>query len=64
MHKIPIGDNYFHVSNIYDHIMRKVRYDYWADYIYAVSSNYIDENAKVLELGSGSCKLARFLSAY
>lgn len=44
--------------------MRKVRYDYWADYIYAISSDYVDEDPKVLELASGNCHLARFLSAY
>jgi SAM-dependent methyltransferase len=41
-----------------------VRYDYWADYIYAISNEYVGDEPKVLELGSGNCHLARFLSAY
>ena len=64
MEKVRKADIYDSVSLIYDHIMRKVRYDYWADYIYSVSSDFIDDDPKVLELASGNCKLARFLSAY
>jgi SAM-dependent methyltransferase len=54
-------NNYDSVSLIYDNLMRTVRYDYWADYIYDISSKYIDTKSKVLELGSGNCKLAAFL---
>ena len=64
MEKIHRSKIYNDVSNIYDHIMRKVRYDYWADYIYAISNEYVGDEPKVLELGSGNCHLARFLSAY
>jgi SAM-dependent methyltransferase len=64
MEKIHRSKIYNDVSNIYDHIMRKVRYDYWADYIYAISNEYVGNEPKVLELGSGNCHLARFLSAY
>lgn len=64
MQSIPTSNNYVHISNIYDHIMRKVRYDYWADYIYALAGNFINNESSVLELGSGNCKLAKFLSAY
>lgn len=64
MVKILSCKNYTDVSNIYEHIMRKVRYDYWADYIYAIAGDYIGEESKVLELASGNCNLARFLSAY
>ena len=55
---------YTEVSKIYNHIMRKVRYDYWADYIYAISNEYVGDEPRVLELGSGNCHLARFISAY
>lgn len=58
------SNNYTAVSNIYSHIMRKVRYDYWADYIYAISGDYVGKKPKVLELASGNCNLACFLSAY
>ena len=64
MEKIHRSKIYNDVSNIYDHIMRKVRYDYWADYIYAISNEYVGDEPNVLELGSGNCHLARFLSAY
>lgn len=64
MQKIHSSKNYTDVSNFYDHLMRKVRYDYWADYIYAISSDYVGDKPKVLELASGNCNLARFLSAY
>jgi len=64
MEKIHRSKIYNDVSYIYDHIMRKVRYDYWADYIYAISNEYLGDEPKVLELGSGNCHLARFLSAY
>lgn len=64
MGKILSSKNYTDVSNIYDHIMRKVRYDFWADYIYAISSDYVGDKPKVLELASGNCNLARFLSTY
>jgi len=64
MEKILSSKIYTDVSNIYDHIMRKVRYDYWADYIYAISNDYVGDKPNVLELASGNCNLARFLSAY
>jgi SAM-dependent methyltransferase len=64
MEKILSSKNYTDVSNIYEHIMRKVRYDYWADYIYAISSDHVGDEPKVLELASGNCNLACFLSAY
>jgi hypothetical protein len=56
--------NYSKVCDIYDHMMRKVRYDFWADYINSIAEEYIDENALVLELAAGNCRLAKYLSAY
>jgi SAM-dependent methyltransferase len=44
--------------------MRKVHYDYWADYIYSITRHFVDENPRVLELASGNCQLAYYLSAY
>lgn len=64
MVKIPGSKNYNNVANIYNHIMRKVHYDYWADYIYSISSYHIGSKPRVLELASGNCHLAYFLSAY
>jgi hypothetical protein len=44
--------------------MRKVRYNQWADYIYAISNRHFKSNPSVLELASGNCQLAHFLSSY
>jgi SAM-dependent methyltransferase len=46
---------------IYNHLMRKIRYDYWADYIYRIASKYIPDKASVLELAAGDCRLAGYL---
>ncbi len=44
--------------------MRKVHYDYWADYIYSITNRYLKNDCKVLELAAGNCKLAQYLSEY
>jgi SAM-dependent methyltransferase len=44
--------------------MKSIRYDYWADYIYDISSKYVNKDAKVLELGAGNGQLAFFLKKY
>lgn len=64
MRKNPSFKAYEQVALIYDHIMRKVHYDYWADYIYSITNKYVSHNCRVLELASGNCKLAQFLSKY
>lgn len=46
---------------IYDHLMRRIRYDYWADYIFHLTSKYVSKKAAVLELAAGNCMLAKFL---
>ncbi len=46
---------------IYEHIMRLVHYDEWAEYIYGLSKDFVKKNPKVLELGAGNCKLANHL---
>lgn len=55
---------YDEVVYIYSHLMRKVHYDYWADYIYSITNRYTDHNSKVLEIACGNCQLAQFLSDY
>lgn len=55
---------YDEVVFIYSHLMRKVHYDYWADYIYSVTNRFINNQSKVLELAAGNCQLAQFLSDY
>ena len=46
---------------IYNHLMRRIRYDYWADYLFHLTSKYIPRESSVLELAAGNCKLAKFL---
>lgn len=58
MQKKRASNCYESVSLIYDRLMRSVRYDYWADYIFDIAGKYVDKNARILELGSGNCKLA------
>lgn len=64
MPKNPNTDPYKNVAHIYNHLMRKVRYDYWADYIYSITNHLIVSKPKVLELAAGNCRLAESLSAY
>lgn len=64
MDKIYQSLPYNNVAIIYPHIMRKVRYDYWADYIYSITSHFIGSKPRILELASGNCHLANFLSDY
>jgi SAM-dependent methyltransferase len=46
---------------IYNHLMRRIRYDYWADYLFHLTSKYVSTQATVLELAGGNCKLAEFM---
>lgn len=54
---------YEKVSAIFDTLMKKLDYESWSNYIIEIAENYIEDNAKVLELGAGSCKIAEFISA-
>ncbi len=54
---------YEKVSAIFDTMMNKLDYESWSNYITEVVDDYIDEDAKVLELGAGNCKIAKFISA-
>lgn len=57
-------DNYKYVSDVYDQLMSKVDYKFWAKYLIKLSSLYIKRNSKVLELAAGNCRLANHLSSY
>ena len=46
---------------IYSHLMKRIRYDFWADYLFQLTSKYISKNASVLELAAGNCQLAKFM---
>ena len=61
MTKTPAYDK---LAVIYDHIMSRIRYDDWADYIFAISKKYITKKAKALELAGGNCSLSNHLKKY
>ncbi|GIK60875.1 MAG: class I SAM-dependent methyltransferase [Ignavibacteriota bacterium] len=54
---------YDKVSVIFDTLMKKLDYESWSNYISAIADNYINKDAKILELGAGSCKIAEFIFA-
>lgn len=51
-------DNYKYVADIYDQLMEKVDYKFWAKYLKKLSSLYVKKNARILELAGGNCSLA------
>jgi ubiquinone/menaquinone biosynthesis C-methylase UbiE len=53
--------NYAELSLIYNSLMKKINYEYWANYIYAISKIDSKKIASALELGGGTGKLAEFL---
>lgn len=59
-----LNKDYEIVSQIYSHLMKKVRYDFWADYLYMLTQEYVSKRANVLELGAGHCSLAHHLKEY
>lgn len=61
---VKLKDNYKYVSDIYDQLMEKVDYKFWANYIKKLSSLYIRRNSRVLEVAAGNCNLAKYLSDY
>ena len=54
---------YEKVSDIFDTLMKKLDYESWSNYILEIANEYIEEDAAVLELGAGNCKIAEFISA-
>ncbi|MFN3873074.1 MAG: class I SAM-dependent DNA methyltransferase [Ignavibacterium sp.] len=57
-----VSDNYKYVADIYNQLMEKVDYKFWAKYLYKLASLYIDKNSIVLEVAAGNCRLADHLS--
>ena len=47
---------------IYNHLMKRIRYDFWSDYLFQLTSKYVSTNASVLELAAGNCQLAKFMA--
>lgn len=42
--------------------MKKLDYESWSNYILEIADIYLKENANVLELGAGTCKIAEYIS--
>jgi len=55
---------YEKLATVYSHIMRKVKYEDWADYIFTLTNDYTKKSAKVLELAGGNCMLGNYLAGY
>ncbi len=55
---------YSQIAEIYAHLMNLIDYPQWAYYYYILSKDYIESDAKVLEIASGNCKLANSLLHY
>lgn len=45
---------------LYPHLMRHIRYDKWADYIYEIVKNECSKKSDVLELAAGDCSFAQY----
>jgi ubiquinone/menaquinone biosynthesis C-methylase UbiE len=54
-------DPYFHVSNIYSHLMNFISYKWWARYIYKITKTKTIKNPTVLEVAAGNCSMAKWL---
>lgn len=53
---------YQKLALIYNKVMKTVDYDSWTKYILEIASNNLKSNAKVLELASGNCNMAKIIS--
>lgn len=53
---------YEKVSVIYDGLMKKLDYDSWAKYILLIAEDNVYSKAKILELASGNCKMAKIIT--
>jgi ubiquinone/menaquinone biosynthesis C-methylase UbiE len=53
---------YEKVAEVYDGLMKKVDYPTWSKYLLVIAEENIPDNAKILELGAGTCKMAEIFS--
>ena len=49
---------------IYSHLMKRIRYDKWAEYLYAIVRKDCPKKSHVLELAAGDCSFANYFSKY
>jgi len=55
---------YDKVAEIYPYLMRTIRYDRWARYIYEIVDSSVKKNDVILELGAGNGRLANHFKNY
>ncbi|MDP2303731.1 MAG: class I SAM-dependent methyltransferase [Ignavibacteria bacterium] len=56
------AEKYSTLAQVYSHLMRKVTYDKWAEYLTDLIDPFFDETASVLEIAGGNGSLANHLS--
>jgi|CZKP01.1.fsa_nt_gi SAM-dependent methyltransferase len=49
---------------IYSHLMKRIRYDKWAQYLYEIVRKDCPKKSKVLELAAGDCSFAKYFIKY
>ena len=49
---------------IYSHLMKRIKYDKWADYLYELVKINCPKKSKVLELAAGDCSFAKYFIKY
>jgi SAM-dependent methyltransferase len=49
---------------IYSHLMKRIRYDKWAEYLYAIVRQDCPKKSIVLELAACDCSFANYFSKY
>ena len=49
---------------IYPHLMKRIRYDKWAVYLYEIVRKDCPKKSKVLELAAGDCSFAKYFIKY
>jgi len=52
---------YSKIADIYQHLMRKVNYDIWAEYLYMILKPHVPPNPNVLEIAGGEGNIAFYL---
>jgi hypothetical protein len=52
------------LSLIYSHLMKNIRYDKWAKYLYEIVRKDYPKKSKVLELAAGDCSFAKYFIKY
>jgi predicted TPR repeat methyltransferase len=55
---------YEKVSDIYDGLMSNLDYKSWSKYILLIAAENINDKSRILELGAGSCKIAKVISKH